>query len=141
MESQISNAIENGAICHIGGGVIDNHIEPTLLTGVSRNADCFNSETFGPICPIYKFSQEAEAVSFANEADVGLAGYFYSRDNAQVWRVAESLEVGMVGINTGAISAAEGPFGGVKKSGLGREGSTIGTEEFLETKYMCIGGI
>ena len=72
---------------------------------------------------------------------MGLAGYFYSRDNAQVWRVAESLEVGMVGINTGAISAAEGPFGGVKKSGLGREGSTIGTEEFLETKYMCIGGI
>ena len=102
-------------------------------------ADIFNAETFGPVCAIHKFVNESDAVNLANRADVGLAGYFYSRDHAQCWRVAEELEVGMVGVNTGAISAAEGPFGGVKRSGLGREGSTMGTEEFLETKYMCIG--
>ena len=90
---------------------------------------------------IQSFVKEEDAIKFANLADVGLAGYFYSQNNAQCFRVAEKLEVGMVGVNTGLLSCCEGPFGGVKKSGLGREGSTIGTEEFLETKYMCFGGI
>ena len=142
VEFQISNALQKGAVCRLGGARVDkSHVEPTLLTNVARDADVFQSETFGPICAVYPFETENEAVEFANEAEVGLAGYFYSRDHSQCWRVAERLEVGMVGVNTGAISAAEGPFGGVKQSGLGREGSTIGTEEFLETKYLCIGGL
>lgn len=137
---QISNALHHGAQCQLGGQIVDgNHVAPTLLTGIVEQADIFNAETFGPVCAVHKFVNESDAVNLANRADVGLAGYFYSRDHAQCWRVAEELEVGMVGVNTGAISAAEGPFGGVKRSGLGREGSTMGTEEFLETKYMCIG--
>jgi len=142
VESQVANAISKGAICHTGGNKIDDfHFEPTLLTNVPDDADCFNSETFGPLCAIKSFAEEDDAIKFANLADVGLAGYFYSQNNAQCFRVAEKLEVGMVGVNTGLLSCCEGPFGGVKKSGLGREGSTIGTEEFLETKYMCFGGI
>jgi len=142
VEAQVADAINKGAICHTGGNKIDDfHFEPTLLTNVPDNADCFNSETFGPLCAIKSFKKEEDAIKFANLADVGLAGYFYSQNNAQCFRVAEKLEVGMVGVNTGLLSCCEGPFGGVKKSGLGREGSTIGTEEFLETKYMCFGGI
>ena len=142
VKSHFDDAIKRGATCRLGGNVVDNfHFEPTLLTDVDGNADCLNNETFGPICAIKSFTSEDEALSFANAADVGLAGYFYSSDVAQCFRVAEKLEVGMVGINSGLVSCCEGPFGGVKKSGLGREGGTIGTEEFIETKYLCFGGI
>lgn len=142
VQVQLSDALKKGATCRLGGNALDSfHFEPTLLTGVPDDAHCFHNETFGPMCAIKSFTSEQEALSFANLADVGLAGYFYSQDISQCFRVAERLEVGMVGINSGLLSCCEGPFGGVKKSGLGREGGTIGTEEFLETKYMCFGGI
>ena len=98
-------------------------------------------ETFGPVAPLFKFTNEAEVVAMANDSEFGLAAYFYSRDLARVWRVAEALESGMVGINTGLISTEVAPFGGVKQSGLGREGSKYGTEDYLEIKYLCMGEI
>jgi succinate-semialdehyde dehydrogenase/glutarate-semialdehyde dehydrogenase len=98
-------------------------------------------ETFGPVAPLFKFTDEAEVVAMANDSEFGLASYFYSRDLARVWRVAEALESGMVGINTGLISTEVAPFGGVKQSGLGREGSKYGTEDSLEIKYLCMGEI
>lgn len=100
-----------------------------------------SEETFGPIAPLFKFETEAEVVAAANDTEFGLASYFYSRDHARVWRVSEALEYGMVGVNTGLISTAEAPFGGVKSSGLGREGSRYGLDDFLEIKYVCMGGI
>jgi succinate-semialdehyde dehydrogenase/glutarate-semialdehyde dehydrogenase len=98
-------------------------------------------ETFGPVAALFRFRTEAEAVDMANDTEFGLAAYFYGRDVARVWRVAEALESGMVGINTGLISTEVAPFGGVKESGLGREGSRYGIEEFVEIKYLCFGGI
>ena len=98
-------------------------------------------ETFGPVAPLFRFTSEAEAIVLANDTEFGLAAYFYGRDINRVWRVAEALEYGIVGINTGIISTEVAPFGGVKESGLGREGSKYGIEEFLEIKYLCIGGI
>jgi succinate-semialdehyde dehydrogenase/glutarate-semialdehyde dehydrogenase len=98
-------------------------------------------ETFGPVAPLFKFETEAEVVKAANDTDFGLASYFYSRNHARVWRVSEALEYGMVGVNTGLISTAEAPFGGMKQSGLGREGARQGLDDFLETKYICMGGI
>jgi succinate-semialdehyde dehydrogenase/glutarate-semialdehyde dehydrogenase len=98
-------------------------------------------ETFGPVAPLFRFSGEADVIRQANDTEFGLASYFYARDIAKVFRVAEALEYGMVGINTGLISTAEAPFGGMKLSGLGREGSKFGLEEFLEIKYLCIGGV
>ena len=98
-------------------------------------------ETFGPVAPLFKFDNEAEVIAMANDSEFGLAAYFYSRDLSRVWRVAEALETGMVGINTGLISTEVAPFGGVKQSGLGREGSKYGTEDFLEIKYLCMGEI
>ena len=98
-------------------------------------------ETFGPVAPLFKFEEEEDVVAMANDSEFGLAAYFYSRDNARVWRVAEALESGMVGINTGLISTEVAPFGGVKQSGLGREGSKYGTEDFLEIKYLCVGEV
>jgi succinate-semialdehyde dehydrogenase/glutarate-semialdehyde dehydrogenase len=98
-------------------------------------------ETFGPVAPLVRFATEADAIRLANNTEFGLAGYFYSRDIGRVWRVAEAMETGMVGINTGILSNEVGPFGGVKESGLGREGSKYGIEEYLETKYLCIAGM
>ena len=98
-------------------------------------------ETFGPVAPLLRFNTEADAVALANDTECGLAGYCYGRDIGRVWRVAEKLEYGIVGVNTGLISTEVAPFGGVKESGLGREGSRYGIEEFLETKYLCLGGI
>jgi succinate-semialdehyde dehydrogenase/glutarate-semialdehyde dehydrogenase len=98
-------------------------------------------ETFGPVAPLFKFETEAEAIALANATEFGLAAYFYGRDIGRIWRVAEALEYGIVGVNTGLISTEVAPFGGMKESGIGREGSKYGLEEFLEVKYLCLGGI
>jgi succinate-semialdehyde dehydrogenase/glutarate-semialdehyde dehydrogenase len=98
-------------------------------------------ETFGPVAPLYRFETDADAIRLANDTEFGLASYFYSRDIGRIWRAAEALEYGIVGINTGLISTEVAPFGGMKESGIGREGSKYGIEEFLEVKYLCIGGI
>jgi succinate-semialdehyde dehydrogenase/glutarate-semialdehyde dehydrogenase len=98
-------------------------------------------ETFGPVAPLFRFKTDAEAIAMANDTEFGLAAYFYSRDMARIWRTSEAIEYGIVGINTGIISTEVAPFGGVKESGIGREGSKYGTEEFLEVKYLCMGGI
>jgi succinate-semialdehyde dehydrogenase/glutarate-semialdehyde dehydrogenase len=100
-----------------------------------------NEETFGPVAPVFRFKTEQEAIRMANDTEFGLASYFYARDIGRVWRVAEAIESGMVGINVGIISNEVAPFGGVKQSGLGREGSKYGIEEFLEVKYLCMGGV
>ena len=127
-----------GARPHALGGTF---YEPTLLTGVTLDMAMANEETFGPVAGVVRFRDETEALRIANDTPFGLAAYFYARDAARIWRVAEALEAGMVGINTGLISTPEVPFGGVKESGLGREGSHEGIEEWLETKYLCWGGI
>jgi succinate-semialdehyde dehydrogenase/glutarate-semialdehyde dehydrogenase len=98
-------------------------------------------ETFGPVAPLFRFHDEAEAVALANDTPFGLAAYFYSRDIGRIWRVAEALEYGMVGVNTGRMSSEAAPFGGIKESGIGREGSKYGIEEYLELKYLCLGGL
>ncbi|MBX5210526.1 NAD-dependent succinate-semialdehyde dehydrogenase [Rhizobium sp. NZLR11] len=130
--------ILSGGKAHSLGGTF---YEPTILTDVTREMIVTNEETFGPLAPLFRFSTEAEVIREANATEFGLASYFYARDMARVLRVAEALEYGMVGINTGLISTAEAPFGGIKLSGLGREGSKYGIEDFLEVKYLCIGGV
>ena len=112
-----------------------------MLSGVTDKMLIFREETFGPVAPLITFKTEEEAIRMANDTEFGLAAYFYSRDIGRVFRVGEALEYGIVGINEGIISTAEAPFGGVKQSGLGREGSKYGIEDFLEMKYMCLGGI
>ncbi|XP_067147014.1 succinate-semialdehyde dehydrogenase, mitochondrial isoform X2 [Apteryx mantelli] len=144
VERHISDAVSQGASIVTGGkrhSLGKNFFEPTLLSNVTTKMLCTQEETFGPLAPVIKFETEEEAIAIANAANVGLAGYFYSQDPAQIWRVAEQLEVGMVGINEGIISSVEGPFGGVKQSGLGREGSKYGIDEYLEIKYVCFGGL
>lgn len=144
VETHVNDAVAKGATVvtggkrHQSGG---NFFEPTLLSNVTRDMLCITEETFGPLAPVIKFDKEEEAIAIANAAEVGLAGYFYSQDPAQIWRVAEQLEVGMVGVNEGLISSVECPFGGVKQSGLGREGSKYGIDEYLEVKYVCYGGL
>jgi succinate-semialdehyde dehydrogenase/glutarate-semialdehyde dehydrogenase len=115
--------------------------QPTVNTQVSEDMLCMREETFGPLAPIVKFTDEAEVIRLANNTDYGLASYFYSRDIGRIFRVAEALEYGMVGVNTGLISNEMAPFGGVKQSGLGREGSVYGMDDFMEMKYVCLGGI
>jgi succinate-semialdehyde dehydrogenase/glutarate-semialdehyde dehydrogenase len=115
--------------------------EPTLLTGVTIEMKVSREETFGPVAPLFRFRDEAEALRLANATEFGLASYFYARDVGRVFRVAEGIESGIVGVNTGIISNEVAPFGGVKQSGLGREGSKYGIEDFLEIKYVCLGGI
>uniref|UniRef100_A0A8D1ZU15 Succinate-semialdehyde dehydrogenase, mitochondrial n=1 Tax=Sus scrofa TaxID=9823 RepID=A0A8D1ZU15_PIG len=144
VEKHVIDAISKGATVVTGGKrhqVGKNFFEPTLLSNVTQEMLCSREETFGPLAPVIKFDTEEEAVAIANAANVGLAGYFYSQDLAQIWRVAEQLEVGMVGVNEGLISSVECPFGGVKQSGLGREGSKYGIDEYLELKYVCFGGL
>uniref|UniRef100_A0A1A7X2B3 Succinate-semialdehyde dehydrogenase, mitochondrial n=3 Tax=Iconisemion striatum TaxID=60296 RepID=A0A1A7X2B3_9TELE len=139
---QISDAVSQGATVLKGGKRLDgSFMQPTLLAGVTTDMLCTKEETFGPLVPIIRFETEEEALAIANGTDVGLAGYFYSQDVGQIWRVAEALEVGMVGVNEGLLSTPEAAFGGIKQSGLGREGSKYGIHEYLEVKYMCFGGL
>lgn len=128
----------HGGAPHALGGTF---FEPTILTDVTADMAVATEETFGPVAPLFRFDTEAEVVAAANATEFGLSSYFYSRDHARVWRVSEALDYGMVGVNTGLISTAEAPFGGVKMSGLGREGSRHGLDDFLELKYICMGGI
>ena len=130
--------LEGGGRAHALGGLF---YEPTVLSNVSAGMKIMREETFGPVAAVVKFTSEEEAIAAANDTDFGLAAYFYARDIGRVWRVAEKLEYGMVGINTGIISNEVAPFGGVKQSGLGREGSKYGMDEYLEIKYLALGGI
>jgi succinate-semialdehyde dehydrogenase/glutarate-semialdehyde dehydrogenase len=144
VEEHISDATSKGAKIVAGGkrhAKGGRFFEPTVLTGVTASMLVAKEETFGPVAPLFRFSTEDEAIAQANNTEFGLAAYFYGRDVARVFRVAEALESGMVGINTGLISTEVAPFGGVKESGLGREGSKYGIEEYLEIKYLCLGGI
>jgi succinate-semialdehyde dehydrogenase/glutarate-semialdehyde dehydrogenase len=144
VESQIADALGKGAKVATGGArhaLGGTFFQPTVLTDVTPSMAVAHEETFGPVAPLFRFETEEEAVQMANDTEYGLASYLYSRELSRVWRIAEALEYGMVGINTGLISTAVAPFGGVKSSGIGREGSRYGIEEYLEIKYMCIGGI
>jgi succinate-semialdehyde dehydrogenase/glutarate-semialdehyde dehydrogenase len=144
VESHIADAVAKGAKVIRGGERVTpgtRFFKPTVLTGATREMAVAREETFGPVAPLFRFETEAEAIELANATEFGLAAYFYGRDLGRVWRVAEALEYGIVGINTGLISTEVAPFGGVKESGIGREGSKYGLEEFLEVKYMCLGGI
>jgi succinate-semialdehyde dehydrogenase/glutarate-semialdehyde dehydrogenase len=130
--------VRTGGARHALGGTF---YQPTVLTEAAPVMRLAHEEIFGPIAPLYRFQDEAEAIALANASEFGLASYFYSRDVGRVWRVARALECGIVGINTGLISTAVAPFGGVKQSGLGREGSYCGIDEFLDVKYLCMGGL
>ena len=142
VEAHISDALAKGARVVVGGARIDDRFfTPTVLADVSSEMLCTKEETFGPLAPVMKFKTEAEAIALANDTEFGLASYFYSRDVGRIFRVGEALEYGMVGVNTGLISVAEVPFGGVKQSGLGREGSHQGIEDYVEVKYLCLGDI
>ena len=144
VEEHVEDAIQYGAKVAIGGSrhaLGMNFYQPTILTGVSSEAKITTEETFGPVAPIYKFKDENEVIELANNSPFGLASYFYSRDIGRIWRVAEALEYGMVGVNTGLTSKAEAPFGGIKESGLGREGSKYGVDDFLEIKYINMCGL
>jgi len=136
----IDDATAQGARLVAGGKASsDRYVEPTVLADVTREMLIAREETFGPVAAVFRFSDEAEVIGLANDTEFGLASYFYSRDLGRVWRVAEALEYGMIGINTGLISNEVAPFGGVKQSGLGREGSKYGIDEYVELKYLCIG--
>ena len=140
----VADATAKGASIVTGGQRAsngENFIEPTVLTQVSTDMRVFSDEIFGPVAPIFRFDTEEEVIRLANDTNVGLASYFYSRDIGRVWRVAEALEYGIVGINEGIISNEMAPFGGVKESGQGREGSKYGLDDYLEIKYLCMGGL
>jgi succinate-semialdehyde dehydrogenase/glutarate-semialdehyde dehydrogenase len=142
VESHVADAVAKGARIVLGGSRIgDRFYTPTVLAGVTSDMLCAREETFGPVAPVFRFKTEAEAIALANATEFGLASYFYSRDIGRVFRVGEALEYGMVGINTGLISTAEVPFGGVKQSGLGREGAHQGIDDYVEIKYLCLGDI
>jgi succinate-semialdehyde dehydrogenase/glutarate-semialdehyde dehydrogenase len=144
VESHIADALTKGATLihggkrHTLGGTF---FEPTVLTNVSEDALIFSEETFGPVAPLFRFKTDEEVIELANRTEFGLASYFFSRDIGRIWRVAEALDYGMVGVNTGMISNEVAPFGGVKQSGLGREGSHHGIDEYLELKYVCMAGL
>jgi succinate-semialdehyde dehydrogenase / glutarate-semialdehyde dehydrogenase len=144
VEEHVRDAVSKGAKVLTGGKRLEgkgHFYVPTVLTGIEPDMLAMREETFGPVAPLMKFDTEEEVIRLANSTEYGLAAYFYSRDNARVWRVAEALESGMVGINEGIVSTEVAPFGGVKESGIGREGSKYGLEEYLEIKYLCIGGV
>ncbi len=144
MEAFVADAVSKGANMVVGGNRSDlgsHFFEPTILTNVTGEMRVFREEIFGPIAPLFKFDTEDEAVQMANDTEFGLACYFYSRDIGRIWRVGEALEYGIVGINEGIISNEMAPFGGVKESGQGREGSKYGLDDYTEIKYMCMGGI
>jgi succinate-semialdehyde dehydrogenase/glutarate-semialdehyde dehydrogenase len=144
VEEHIADALAKGAKVVTGGArhaLGGNFFQPTVLTGATREMQLSREETFGPVAPVFRFETEDEAVQLANETEFGLAAYFYTRDVTRAWRMAERLESGMVGLNTGLISTEVAPFGGVKESGVGREGSKYGIEDYLVVKYVCFGGI
>ena len=144
IEEHVADALAKGATLALGGkrhargGLF---YEPTILTDVTAQMRVAREETFGPVAPLFRFTTDEEAISMANDTEFGLAAYFYSRDIGRIFRAAEGIEAGMVGVNTGLISTAEAPFGGVKESGLGREGSKYGLEDYLEVKYLCLAGL
>jgi succinate-semialdehyde dehydrogenase/glutarate-semialdehyde dehydrogenase len=142
--SMVEDAVSGGAELLVGGRRAANgdaFVEPAVLTGVTPAMRVFREEIFGPVAPLIRFRSEAEAIDLANDTEYGLASYFYARDIGRIWRVAEGLDYGIVGVNEGLISNAAAPFGGVKESGNGREGSRYGMDEYLEVKYLCLGGI
>ncbi|NBC33645.1 MAG: NADP-dependent succinate-semialdehyde dehydrogenase [Alphaproteobacteria bacterium] len=144
VEEHLADAVSKGAQVMVGGqrhALGGSFFEPTVLSGVRTDMMVAREETFGPLAPVFRFRDEAEAIAMANDTEFGLAAYFYARDMGRIWRVMEGLEYGIVGINTGIISTEIAPFGGMKESGIGREGSKYGIEEFLEIKYACLGGI
>jgi succinate-semialdehyde dehydrogenase / glutarate-semialdehyde dehydrogenase len=142
VERHVADALAKGARIVTGGFKLgERFYTPTVLSEVSAEMLCAREETFGPVAPVFRFETEEEAVALANATEFGLASYFYSRDVGRIFRVGEALEYGMVGINTGLISTAEVPFGGVKQSGLGREGGRQGIEEYVEVKYLCLGDL
>ena len=144
VEEHVADALAKGGRLVTGGKRHDKggtFFEPTLIADATQDMLVASEETFGPLAPIIKFETDEDAITMANDTEFGLAAYFYSRDIGRIWRVAEAIESGIVGINTGIISTEVAPFGGVKESGLGREGSKYGIEDFIEIKYLCIGGI
>jgi succinate-semialdehyde dehydrogenase/glutarate-semialdehyde dehydrogenase len=145
VEAHVADAVAKGAKVVVGGGRVAGELgerfyQPTVLADVTPAMLCSREETFGPVAPVFRFTTEAEVIQLANNTEFGRAS-FYSRDIGRIFRVGEALEYGMVGINTGLISVAEVPFGGVKQSGLGREGSRHGIEDYVEMKYLCLGDI
>ena len=144
VKEHVRDAVNTGAKIAIGGDIHElggNFYQPTILSNVTTKAKITFEETFGPVAPLYKFSSDEEVIKLANDTPYGLASYFYSRDIGRIWKVAEALEYGMVGVNTGLTTKAEIPFGGVKESGLGREGSRYGLDDYLEIKYISMAGI
>ncbi len=144
VERLVADATAKGAMVLTGGNRLtkkENFFAPTVLSKVDLTMDISREEIFGPVAPVFSFRTEAEVIAMANGTPFGLAAYFYGRDYARIWRVAEALDYGMVGINTGMVSTPVAPFGGVKESGIGREGSKYGLDEYLEIKYMCFGGV
>ena len=146
VEAHVADAVSKGAKVVVGGSrlagpVGERFYTPTVLANVTSEMLCAREETFGPVAPVFRFKTEAEVIELANATEFGLASYFFSRDIGRIFRVGEALEYGMVGINTGLISVAEVPFGGVKQSGLGREGSHHGIDDYIELKYLCLGDI
>ena len=144
VKRHIADAVAKGATIQTGG---DAHalggqfFQPTILTGVNKDMDIAHEETFGPVAPLFKFDTVEEVIELANDTEFGLAAYFYANDFARVWKVAEALEAGIVGANTGVISTEVAPFGGMKQSGGGREGSKYGIEDYYEKKYVCVGNV
>ncbi len=144
VEEHISDATKKGAKVIAGGKrhkLGGTFFEPTVLADVTTDMLVTNDETFGPVAPLFRFKDEDEAIEMANATQYGLASYFYARDMGRIWRVSEGLEYGIVGINEGIISNEVAPFGGIKESGIGREGSKYGIDDFVEIKYLCMGGI
>lgn len=144
VEEHVQDAVAKGARVVIGGqrhALGGTFYEPTVLADVTTDMRITREETFGPVAPLFRFKTEEEAIKMANDTEFGLAGYFYSRDVGRIWRVAEALEYGLVGVNAGVISTEVAPFGGMKESGIGREGSYQGIDEYLEVKYICMGGV
>jgi succinate-semialdehyde dehydrogenase/glutarate-semialdehyde dehydrogenase len=142
VERHVADAIAQGADLRVGGNRLEGQFfEPSVLTGVTMDMAMSCEETFGPVAGINRFATDAEAVSIANDTPYGLSAYFYTRDLERTWRVAEGLEYGIVGINTGFISSEVAPFGGMKESGIGREGSSYGVDDWVELKYLAMGGI
>jgi succinate-semialdehyde dehydrogenase/glutarate-semialdehyde dehydrogenase len=144
VEEHVADALAKGAKVALGGkrhALGGRFFEPTILTGVTKDMKVAIEETFGPVAPLFRFKDEADVIAQANDTEFGLASYFYARDMGRVWRVAEALEAGIVGVNTGLISTEVAPFGGVKQSGVGREGSKYGIEDFLQIKYVSMGGV
>ena len=144
VKDHLSDAVDRGALVAVGGKPHKNGgttFEPTVISNVDSSMKIATEETFGPLAPVFKFSTEKEAIDMANDTEFGLASYFYTNDINRIWRVSEALEYGMVGVNEGVISNEVAPFGGIKESGLGREGSHYGIDDFLELKYICMGGL